>query len=325
MMTAGIAGTAMYLPEQVVRNEDMVQFPARFRNTIADKAGIFARRHVAPGQVTSDLGAEAVQRLLEATGIQPGQVEALICATSSPDRLIPATATRIQEKTGLVNAFAFDVNSACSGGVYALRMAAALVADGVKHVVVVAAEAYSRLMNPKDITTYTYFGDGAAAALVTPDGPWEIKGFHLGSDGSKADSAQAPAGGTLLPGACVTKVEDFYLAMKGKDIFDFAVERGPETIEALKRRFGEPDRFICHQANRSIIEEIANRTNEPKERFFLNLDKYGNTAGASTLIALHESLLQHSEDKSILMVSFGAGLSWGGVWLARNIEKQRKS
>ena len=317
MMTAGIAGTAMYLPEQVVRNEDMVQFPARFRSAIADKAGIFARRHVAPGQVTSDLGAEAVLRLLEVTGIQPEQVEALICATSSPDRLIPATATSIQEKTGLNNVFAFDVNSACSGGVYALRMAAALVADGVKNVVVVAAEAYSRLMNPKDITTYTYFGDGAAAALVTPDGPWKLRGFHLGSDGSKADSAQAPAGGTRLPGPCVTKIEDFYLAMKGKDIFDFAVKRGPETIEALKNRFGRPDRFICHQANQSIIEEIAKRTEEPIERFFLNLDQYGNTAGASTLIALHESLMRYPEDKSVLMVAFGAGLSWGGTWLEK--------
>ncbi|NCB77088.1 MAG: ketoacyl-ACP synthase III [Negativicutes bacterium] len=317
MMIAGIAGTAMYLPEQVVRNEDMVQFPARFRNAIADKAGIFARRHIAPGQVTSDLGVEAVERLLQATGVLPQQVEALICATSSPDRLIPATATRIQEKTSLVNAFAFDVNSACSGGVYALRLAAALVADGVKHVVVVAAEAYSQLMNPKDITTYTYFGDGAAAALVTPDGPWKLKGFHLGSDGSKADSAQAPAGGTRLPGACVTRVEDFYLTMKGKDIFDFAVKRGPETIEALKSRFGRPDRFICHQANRSIIAEISKRTGEPMERFFLNLSEYGNTAGASTLIAFHENLLRHPEDQSVVMVAFGAGLSWGGSWLEK--------
>ena len=317
MSMAGIAATAVYLPEKVVRNEDLLQFPARFRNTIGEKAGIFARRHAAEGQITSDLGVEAVRRLLGVSGLRPVQADALICATSSPDRLIPATATRIQEKTGLTNAFAFDVNSACSGSVYALRLAAALVADGLQHVVVVAAEAYSRLMNPKDITTYTYFGDGAAAMLVTPGGKWKLCGFHMGSDGTKADSAQAPAGGTLLPGPNVSKVEDFYLAMKGKDIFDFAVEKGPETIEALKRRFGRPDRFICHQANRSIIEEISRRTGEPLERFFLNLSAYGNTAGASTAIALYESLQQHPEDRTILMAAFGAGLSWGGCWLAR--------
>lgn len=316
---AFIVGIEKHISGKLIRNEDMAQFPARFRNVIAEKAGIFSRYHVEEG-CTSDLGIQAVQKLLSTTGINPSSVDALICATSSPDRLFPATATRIQQQCGLDQAFAFDVNSACAGAVYALRLASGLIRDGLRNVIVVAAEMYSKILNPKDIATFAYFGDGAGALLVSEQaqpGSYEILGFHMGSDGEKADCAQIPAGGTMLPASKVVEKNDYYVYMKGTDIYDFACKRAPETIAQLVGKYGQPERIVPHQANHVLIREIARRSAIPLDNFFINVDKYANTAGASCVIALKENLEQNASDKSIILVAFGAGLSWGGCFLQK--------
>lgn len=313
---AFIGGASHYLPSNTVHNHDLLQFPEKYRDLIAQKAGIHSRRHVTD-ECTSDLGAGAVKALLARTGVAASAVGALICATSSPDRIQPATATRIQEMCGLKSAFAFDVNSVCTGGIYALRLAAALVADGAGNVVVVASEVYSKILNPTDISTFPYFGDGAGAVLVSDSGEYELKDFLLASDGSGADVIQVPGGGTMLPSPCVTNEKDRYFTMVGSKVYSFACEKGSETLKCLvDRRGGVPEAVVTHQANINIVREIAGRTSIAESRFFVNLDRYGNTAGASVLIGLSELLESKSPD-SIGLVAFGGGLSWGGCWLER--------
>jgi 3-oxoacyl-[acyl-carrier-protein] synthase III len=318
MNMAFIAATSRYLPPHVVENCDLIQFPPELRELIAVKAGIH-RRHIALEECTSDLGAKAVQSLLEGSGTSPSQIDALICATSSPDRMQPATATRIADICGLKNAFAFDINSVCSGGVFALRVASGLVKDGLKQVIVVAAEVYSKILDQSDISTAPYFGDGAAACLVSSTGLYELRDFIMHSDGSGCDVIQVRGGGTMNPAAHVTDSRDFYFSMLGKKVFAFAITRGAEVVEQLAFRNGmEPDCMILHQANVNIIRGIAERTNLPLHKFFVNLDHCGNTAGASVLIALDEYLRTVAKADTILLCAFGGGLSWGGALLRRS-------
>lgn len=317
MNSAFIAATSRYLPPKVVANSDLVQFPEEVRDLIALKAGI-KTRHVVDGECTSDLGARAVQLLLDKSGARCCDIDALICATSSPDRMQPATATRIQQLCGLKNAFAFDVNSVCSGGVYALRLASSLVKDGLRNIVVVASEVYSKILDQNDIATCPYFGDGAAACLVSSAGPYLLADFALYTDGSGCDVIQVRAGGTMLPAASVQQTRDLYFSMIGKKVFEFATRRGSEIVlELSSRHHSTPECVILHQANVNIVREIARQSNLPLQKFFINVDRYGNTAGASVLIALDEVLSAGSEPANILLCSFGGGLSWGGAWLER--------
>lgn len=312
---AFIVETSHYLPDNVIENKDLVQFPEKYRDMIRQKAGVMARRHVVD-ECTSDLGARAVQQLIEKSGIDPLTVDALICATSSPDRMQPATATRIQELCGLKQAFAFDVNSVCSGGVYALKLASALIKDGLKHVIVVASEVYSKILNPKDIASFPYFGDGAGAVLVSHEGVYELADFVLYSDGSGADVIQVPAGGSMLPAATVQNSKKLYFTMLGAEVFKFACSKGSDVIQTLsERNHIVPDQVVTHQANINIIHEIAKRTMLPKELFFVNLENYANIAGASSIIALDECLANNDKKNHIFLVVFGGGLSWGGCYL----------
>jgi 3-oxoacyl-[acyl-carrier-protein] synthase-3 len=313
---AFLAATSRYLPEKIIANQDLTQFPERYRNLIAEKAGILSRHHAEDRECTSDLGSKAVRSLLDKTGLAPKSVSALICATSSPDRIQPPTATRIQALCGLERAFAFDVNAVCSGAIYALRLAASLVKDGVDNVIVVAAEVYSKILNREDITTYPYFGDGAAAALVTRKGRLRLTDFVLGSDGTRADLIQVPGGGTMLPASQVRRKRDYYFLMAGAQVFEFACEAGARVIATLASRNAViPDRVIAHQANTRIISEVASRSGLPAEKFFVNVQRYANTAAASVLIALDESLEEYPDDTTLLLVVFGGGLSWGGALL----------
>lgn len=316
-----IAQTSHYLPDKVVMNADMEQFPAKYRDVIEKKAGITSRHH-AVDECTSDLGAQAVLRLMAKSCIEPDTVEALICATSSPDRIQPATATRIQELCGLRNAFAFDINSVCSSAVYGIKVATGLLKCDLNNVVVVASEVYSKILNRNELSTFPYFGDGSGAILMTlGDGLYEIVDTVLYSDGSGADIIQVPAGGTMKPASTVSDPREFFFTMAGRQVFEFACDKGTELIQTLSaRNVVKPDAIISHQANVRIINEIAARSGYPESSFFVNLDRYANTAGASVLIALDEYLAQGGDGEHIFMITFGGGLSWGGCYLrkARN-------
>jgi 3-oxoacyl-[acyl-carrier-protein] synthase-3 len=317
-MPSSIISTGSYLPEKIINNNDLTQFPPNSIGLILQKTGILMRRHAAPEQATSDLAVLSARQCLGKVNLSIDNIDAIIVATSSPDRIQPATAARVQQLLGAKNAFAFDINSVCSGGVYALAIADGLINNGkCKFVLVIASEIYSRFLNPKDFSTYPYFGDGSGAVLLG-EGKDKllIKDIILRTDGNGYDLIQVPAGGTMLPGPLVDNEKDWYFKMSGKEVFAFAVRRAPEIIKELLTRNNiqteQVSAVIAHQANINIIREISTRSEIPFEKFYINLDKYGNTAGASVHIALDEYLAHNNPIKGgyLVLCAFGGGLSW---------------
>ena len=315
--------TGSYLPARVVPNEALTQFPPAALPLIAEKTGIAARRYAADDESTSDLGAKAARQCLERAGVAPEAVDVLILATSSPDRIQPATATRVQELVGAVNAYAFDVGSVCSGAVFALHLADALIRTGsARCVLVVASELYSRsLLNPRDFSTCACLGDGAGAVLVASgeDGGGGILGTKLHTDGSGAELIQVPAGGTMLPYERVERKQDAFFLMRGTDVQKFVTTKGAAVVEELlaDQKVDRDDvAFVVpHQANITVLQELASRLGIDFSKFIVTLDRYGNTAGASALIAFDE-LLASGRTKPgdlVVMVVFGGGLSWAAT------------
>ena len=310
-----------YLPEHRIKNCDLTQFPATAIPLIEQKTGVRERRHAASTEVTSDLGAKAASACLKRAEVPPEKIEALILATSSPDRSMPATATRVQHLLGAKNAFAFDINAVCSGSVYAIHLADALIRTGFHdNILVVGAELYSRILNPQDFSTYPYFGDGAGAALLTrslgTDGP-QILASLLGSDGAGADLIQVPMGGSMIPFSKTNDPRQQYFAMNGRAVFEFAVHKGAEvllqTLQIARIDKESVAHVVVHQANINIIKGIAENSGIPRGKFFVNLDAIGNTAGASVLIALDELIASGKTRNGdlVLIAGFGGGLSWG--------------
>lgn len=320
MLRSVIASTGSYLPERVIRNEDLTQFPADAIPMIGEKTGVFARRFAGEGECTSDLASRAARACLDGISFPPGQVEAIVLSTSSPDRMQPATATRVQHLIGAAKAFAFDINSVCSGSVYGIALADALIrSERCRNVLLIASEVYSKIMNPKDFSTYPFFGDGSGAILfqADPDASRGVLHSSLRTDGSGCDLIGVKAGGTMLP---YEKIRNFRLAlfsMRGIEVFNFAVDRGAEIIQQTADEAGVPLReircFVCHQANANIIRRISEKLDLPADRFFGNLHRYGNTASASVLISLDEILSEGLVSKGDLVITlaFGGGLSWG--------------
>jgi 3-oxoacyl-[acyl-carrier-protein] synthase III len=328
MRPAFLTASGSYLPERVVRNEDLTWFPAEGVPLLEQKTGVRSRHHAAPGEATSDLAVQAARRCLERAGLSAEQVDAVVLSTSSPDRIQPPTASRVQYLLGVRRAFAFDLNAVCAGGLYALRVASALLAEGQsRNVLVIAAELYSRFLNPDDFGTYPYFGDGAGAVLLQSEAParpcWVVQETALFTDGSGCEVIQIPAGGSMLRAPSADRPGDAYFKMQGKKVFDFAVQRGSEAIaDVLRRQQVSVDSLgavIAHQANINILRELAKRTGVPRERFYVNLDRIGNTASASVLIALDEVLSGSvaPAELHLLLVAFGGGLAWATSLLRR--------
>jgi 3-oxoacyl-[acyl-carrier-protein] synthase-3 len=320
-MNSIIVATGSYLPERVVPNEAFEQFPKSAIPLIEEKTGVRCRRYARDDQSTSDLAIEAARRCLEKAGADPGGIDALILATSSPDRIQPATATRVQEGIGARRAFAFDLNSVCTGALYALQVADAFVrTETCRQVLVVASEVYSRYLNPKDFSTCPYFGDGAGAVLLAPSKVDRgIVRTLLRSDGAGHDVIQIPAGGTMMPFAQMARPQDAFFKMRGREVYDFAVERGSEVVrellEATGMAAGEVGFVVPHQANANVLREIAERLSIDFAKFVVNLDRYGNMAAASVLVALDELLGSGRvrTGDAIVLVAFGGGLSWGAT------------
>jgi 3-oxoacyl-[acyl-carrier-protein] synthase-3 len=317
-VTSKVLGTGSFLPTKVIKNEDLKQFPAPSLALIGEKTGVRERRHAADGESTSDLAARAALAALAKGKMNVADLECIVLATSSPDRFQPATATRVQHLIGATSAFAFDLNSVCTGGVYALAVANSFIQSGLcRNALVIAAEVYSRFLNPQDISTYPYFGDGAGAVLlgVSQDNCGVGK-IILKADGGGAEVIQVPGGGSMKPFA-MCNPQDLFFKMRGREVFQFAITKGAEIIEDLLSSAGlAKDAVACvitHQANINIISEISQRLAIPREKFFVNLDRYGNTAAASVFIALDEALTAGAAKPGdyVVMAAFGGGLSWG--------------
>jgi len=314
-----IRATGSYLPDKVVFNEELTQFPEDSRPRIAIKTGVLSRR-VAPEEAcTSDLAIEAGRDCLQKANFPPEQLQGIMLSTSSPDRVQPPTATRTQAYLGAPQAFAFDINSVCAGSTYGICMADALIRSGrFENVLFIAAEMYSKILNPNDFSTAPYFGDGAGAILFTAgNGDKGVQHSCLGSDGHLCEEVGVFGGGTIIPFKRLPHPNSVYLKMNGRAIKEFAMKRGTEIIIRLAKEAGisldEVDCFILHQANINILKEISTTLNIPFEKIFVNLDRYGNTASASVLIAMDEAIKCNliREGSLVVTVSFGGGLNYG--------------
>ena len=315
-----ITTTGRQLPEKIIHNNDMIQYSEEARQLISKKTGVFARRVALESECTSDLAAKAALNCLGKIAFSPEQIDGIILSTSSPDRMQPATATRVQHMIGARKSFAFDINSVCAGSVFGIAMADALIrTEKYQNILFIAAEMYSKILNKNDFSTYPFFGDGAGAILFQADRTSSGGVLHscLRTDGSASNTICVPAGGTMMPYAKMTSERSAYFRMKGIDVFTFAVEKSCEIIMQLISDAGvslsDVKCFVCHQANVNIIQSIAGTIGVSAGLFYMNLDRYGNTASASIPIALDEALTDGiiTSGDLVVTVAFGGGLSWG--------------
>lgn len=322
---AAITGVNGYVPDYVLTNADLEKMVDTDDEWIRTRTGIQERRILRePGTASSDLGARAVKGLLEKTGTSPQQVDFLLCATATPDMMFPDTANIIADKVGIKNAFAFEVNAACSGFLTALITAAKYVEAGVyKKVVVVGADKMSSIVDYTDRSTCILFGDASAAVLLEPIAEEERLGVMdavMRSDGSGREFLYLKGGGSLHPASYETVDKKWhYIYQDGRPVFKAAVQGMAETVQAVMQRNGlEPsdvDWVVPHQANRRIIEAVAHMMNFPLERVMINIHKYGNTTTATIPLCLWEWESQLRRGDNLILTAFGGGFTWGAVWV----------
>ena len=322
MYECRIAGTGRYVPEKVLTNTDLEKIVETSDEWIIKRTGIRERRIAAEDQSTSDLALEAARMALDRAGIAAEDLDAIILATLTPDTYCPAGACYVQNLLGATNACAFDLSAACTGFVYGITVGASLVRTGVhKNVLVLGAETLSRFIDYTDRNTCILFGDGAGAAVLSraeEGGDSRLLDHYLRSDGGGTDLIIMPGGGARRPSSHDTVDGKLhFLSMQGNDVFKFATKSMQTLIETAIERNGlsvdDLDLVVPHQVNSRIIDTVLRKVDIPEEKIYLNLQRYGNTSAASVPMALHEAVEEGriQEGSLVLLVAFGAGLTWG--------------
>lgn len=317
-----IRGVGAYLPKRVMTNNDLALLVDTTDEWIKERTGI-EQRHIADdGELTSDLGIAASRQALVRSGIDPTDIDLIICATATPDRTFPATAVKIQAGLGITKGAAFDVQAVCSGFIYALNVADNFIKTGQsKRVLVVGAETFSRILDWKDRGTCVLFGDGAGAVVLEAQsqvGTREDRGIlatRIRSDGRFEDLLYVDGG----PGSTKTTGQ---LRMNGREVFRHAVQKISSVIEETLVTTGyapaEIDLYVPHQANKRILDGIGKKLGIPPNKVVITLAKHGNTSAASVPLALNQAFEDHRlrEGGLVLMEAMGGGFTWGAV-LAR--------
>ena len=320
--TSIISGVGSYVPPKVVDNATLSKRVDTSDEWIRSRTGIRQRRFASEKESTSDLAFIAAQNALNDAGKKANEIDLVIVATITPDMAFPSTACLIQHRLGIPKVACFDIEAACSGFLYALDIADGMLSSGrFKCVLVVGAEKLSSIMDWEDRTTCVLFGDGAGAAVLTNSGEGpQLIGFKSGADGSNPTLLHQPAGGSLEPASMKTlEARGHFLKMNGREIFKSAVRvMGAAARELLAENgFSEKDvdHVVPHQANARIVESLSQRLDIPLDKFFCNLDKYGNTSAASIPIAFDEATKASIFKQGVLglFVAFGAGLTWSAI------------
>lgn len=318
-----VAGTGSYVPERILTNDELSKMVDTSDEWILSRTGIRERRIAAEGEFTSHMASRAAQKALEQAGIQASDIGLIIVATITPDTPTPATACYVQQQIGAHRAVAFDISAACSGFLYAMKIAKRLISDeAFENALIIGAEKLSTVTNWEDRTTCVLFGDGAGAAVLrrAEAGEGCIAATEMGTDGQLTHLLEIKGGGSALPITAENVGQHLHtLTMQGREVFKIAVTRMKEAAEKVIERAGwSADDIACvipHQANLRIIDAIADRLAVPNERVFVNLDKYGNTSAAAVAIALDEANRSGAFKRGdhIVLVVFGAGLTWAAA------------
>lgn len=320
-ITAAITAVQGYLPDEVVTNEDLSKFVDTSDEWITSRTGIKERRIMRNG-ATSDMGAAAVQKLLEKKGIDPLEIDLLICGTVTPDLVFPSTANIISDKVGLKNAWSFDVNAACSGFLYSLATASQFIETGkYKKIIVVGVDKMSSIIDYEDRTTCVIFGDGGGAVLLEPneEGLGVIDSI-LHSDGSGRQFLYQPAGGSAMPASHETIDQRLhFVKQEGKQVFKFAVTNMAEVSAQIMQKNNlsseDVDWLVPHQANLRIIDATASRMGLSPDKVMINIEKYGNTTSGTLPLCLSDWEPKLKKGDNIILSAFGGGFTWGAIYL----------
>jgi 3-oxoacyl-[acyl-carrier-protein] synthase-3 len=320
---AAITGVGGYVPDYILTNDELSRMVDTSDEWIMTRIGIKERRILrGEGKATSDMGAEAVKQLLEKTKTKPGEIDLIICAVVTPDMLFPATANIIADKCEIRNAFGFDMNAGCSSFLYALTTASKYIESGSdKKVIVVGADKMSAIVDYTDRATCPIFGDGAAAVLLEPSKDDNgIIDAILQSDGIGRAHLHQKAGGSLKPPSHDTiEAREHYIYQEGQPVFKWAVSKMADvSVEMMERHGITPDKLawlVPHQANMRIIDATANRMGINKEQVMINIQRYGNTTSATLPLCLWDWEKQLRKGDNIILAAFGAGFTWGSLYL----------
>ena len=328
-MKAYIKDIAYYLPKQVLTNEQIAErFPEWSAEKVAGKVGITERHIAADNETATDMAQKAAEQLF-AQGVDKSQIDFVLLCTQSPDYFLPSSACILQDRLGLSkDCGAFDFNLGCSGHEYGLAVAKGLIVAGIaRNILLLTAETYTKYIHPQDKGNMTIFGDGASATLVATEGFAEIGEVVLGTDGSGAENlivrslgarnkalmndAQSDEDGNIVSGD--------HLYMHGGNVFNFTADVVPDMVEKLLKKSGlqqdDVNLWVFHQANKYMINYLRKLLDIDKDKFYIYMEKVGNTVSSTIPIALCEARKEKRLYGNILLAGFGVGLSWGGVML----------
>jgi 3-oxoacyl-[acyl-carrier-protein] synthase III len=321
-VNAGILGTGHSYPESVLTNADLEKMVETSDEWITTRTGIKQRHKAAPNEYTSQFAVQASREAIERAGIDPNEIDLILCATVTPDQILPSTACLIQAELGANKAAAMDIVAACSGFLYGLAIANPMIRSGqIRYALIIGAELLTRYVDYTDRATCVLFGDGAGAAIL---GPVEegrgILAARIRSDGRYEEQLYAPGGGTKGGFTAETIARgDHFFKMKGNEVFKVAVRSMSEITRAVLCEAGlkteDVDLFIPHQANQRITDAVSNMLNVDPSRVYSNIAMHGNTSSASIPIGLDECVENGIVKKGdvVLMSSFGGGFTWGSV------------
>jgi 3-oxoacyl-[acyl-carrier-protein] synthase-3 len=320
---AAITGVQGWAPPYILTNKELEQMVDTSDEWIISRTGI-KERHILKGEGlgTSDMAAEAVRGLLAKTNTSPEEIGLLICATVTPDMVFPATANIISEKVGIKNAFSFDMNAACSGLLFAIITGSKFIETGTyKKVIVVGADKMSSITDYTNRETCILFGDAAGAFLLEPTTEeFGIMDSILRTDGSGKEYLHMKSGGSLRPPSYETiDAKEHFVYQEGQAVFKFAVTRmadvSAEIMEKNNLSAEDVSWLVPHQANLRIIDATARRMGVGKEKVMVNIERYGNTTGATIPLCLWEWEKQLKKGDNIILAAFGGGFTWGSIWI----------
>jgi 3-oxoacyl-[acyl-carrier-protein] synthase-3 len=323
MSRATITGVGAYLPEYVLSNEEMETMVETTNEWIVTRSGIMERRILKDKtKASAYMAFEAAKSLLEKKKIDPKEIELIIVATVTPDHQYPATANIVSEMLGATNAWGFDIQAACSSFIYALQAASKFIESGThKKVLVIGSDKMSSIVDYSDRATSILFGDAAGAVLLEPSNDETgIIDARMYSDGSGKNFLYQPAGGSVMPASYDTVLnKQHFISMDGKAVFKVAVTKMADVAEEMMQRnnlTSEDVAFLVpHQANKRIIEACAERMGVGMDKVMLNIQKYGNTTSATLPLCLYEWENQLKKGDNIILTTFGAGFTWGGMYI----------